>query len=333
MVDWFISNSRQNSQPFDNSSIQPLKQMRATILRQLDLPNLPSASGVEIVGGTVYVIGDDSPFLYRFEAAELRPGQRITLFDTAHFSTGRIAKNLKPDLECLTALTDPRTHETGLLACGSGATAAREGGFWVPLADAQASTQAASTVYPVSLAGLYARLRELLPVGVTLNLEAAAANATELLLFQRTVGAAAGNLLFRLPLAAVLDYLHHRTPDVPPVQATHVALPAIEGKPAGFSGATFFENQLFVTASVEDTQDAVLDGAVLGSFVGVLDARAPDAKTIPFVQLSLPDGQPYRGKVESVAVRRRLGAGHYELLLVTDDDQGGSTAVTVELAL
>jgi hypothetical protein len=300
--------------------------MRATILRQLDLPNLPSASGVEIVGGTVYVIGDDSPLLYQFEAAELQPGQQITLFDTAHFSTGRIAKTLKPDLECLTALTDPRTHETGLLAFGSGATSAREGGFWVPLAD----QQAASTVYPVSMAGLYARLRELLPAGVTLNLEAAAASATELLLFQRTVGAAAGNLLFRLPLAAVLDYLHHRTAQVPPVQATHVALPTIEGLPAGFSGGTFFEELLFVTASVEDTQDAVLDGAVLGSFVGVLDARQPGTKPATFVQLALPDGQPYRGKVESVAVRRRSGPGRYELLLVTDDDQGGSTAVIVD---
>lgn len=300
--------------------------MRATILRQLDLPNLPSASGVEIVGGTVYVIGDDSPFLYQFEATELQPGQRITLFDTAHFSTGRIAKDLKADLECLTALTDPRTHETGLLAFGSGATAAREGGFWVPLA----AGQAASTVYPVNLTSLYGRLRELLPAGVTLNLEAAAANTTDLLLFQRTVGATAGNLLFQLPLAAVLDYLHHRSPKLPPVQATHVVLPTIEGRPAGFSGGTFFENRLFVTASVEDTQDAVLDGAVLGSFVGLLDARQPGAKPAAFVQLVLPDGQPYRGKVESVAVRRRLSAGRYELLLVTDDDKGGSTAVTVD---
>ena len=303
--------------------------MRATILRQLDLPDLPSASGVEILRDTVFVIGDDSPYLYQFDVAALQPGQAITLFDTAHFSTGRIPKALKPDLECLTALTDAYTGETGLLACGSGATAARELGFWVPVDH----KQAAATVYPVALGPLYARLRELLPTGIVLNLEAAAATATELLLFQRTVGAAAGNLLFRLPLAGFLGFLHHRTPQLPAVQLQQFALPAIEGKPAGFSGAAVFEGKLFVTASVEDTQDAVLDGAVLGSFMGVLDASQLGAAGAAFVQLALLGGQPYWGKVESVAVRRRLGAGRYELLLVTDDDQGGSTAVVVELQL
>lgn len=303
--------------------------MRATIIRQLDLPNLPSASGVEILGETVYIIGDDSPYLYRFGAAELQLGQAITLFDTAHFSSGRIPKAIKPDLECLTALTDARTGETGLLAFGSGATSAREGGFWVPIGN----KPAAVTVYPVGLGLLYARLRELLPAGVTLNLEAAAASATELLLFQRTVGAPAGNFIYRLPLAATLDYLQHRQLQLPPVRAQHFSLPEIEGKPAGFSGASFHEGGLFVTASVEDTTDAVLDGAVLGSFVGVLNPDNPTAALASFAQLQLPDGQPYRGKVESVAVRRTLARGRYELLLVTDDDQGGSTAVLVEVQL
>jgi hypothetical protein len=302
--------------------------MRATILRQLDLPNLPSASGVEIVGETVYIIGDDSPYLYRFTAADLLPGQPLTLFETAHFSSGRIAKAIKPDLECLTALT-MTTGETGLLACGSGATAARENGFWVPLAGAQGE---AATVHPVSLSGLYGQLRKLLPAGATLNLEAAAATTTELLLFQRTVGSTAGNLLFRLPLTATLDYLQHRSTQMPPVRPQLFQLPNIQGKPAGFSGACAYENKLFVTASVEDTADAVLDGEVLGSFVGLLSLDQSINQPVSFAQLQLPGGQPYTGKVESVAVRRRLAPNRYELLLVTDDDQGGSTAVLVELA-
>jgi hypothetical protein len=302
--------------------------MRATILRQLDLPNLPSASGVEIVGDTVYIIGDDSPYLYRFGAAELQPGQAITLFDTAHFSAGRIPKLLKPDLECLTALTDAATGETGLLACGSGATPAREKGFWVPIGSGK---EPVVTVYPVGLGPLYAKLREALPAGVTLNLEAAAATATELVLFQRTVGSTAGNWLFRLPLPAFLDFLHHRTQQPPTVRTQRYELPTINRKPAGFSGACFFEGHLFVTASVEDTLDAIADGEVLGSFVGILDAARPGDSQGAFARLELPGQQPYRGKVESVAVRRALGKGHYELLLVTDDDQGGSTALVVEV--
>ncbi|MCC2548064.1 hypothetical protein LJY25_16565 [Hymenobacter sp. BT175] len=302
--------------------------MKATILRQFELPRLPSASGIEIVGNTAYIIGDDSPFLYSFAADSLAPNAPLSLFETAHFSTGRIPKDRKPDLECLTAIS-AANGETGLLACGSGATAAREQGFWIALPAGPGT----ATVQPVSLERLYAALRKVLPAGITLNLEAAATTPTELLLFQRTVGSAAGNIVFRLPLIPTLDCLLHQR-DVPPFQHQQYDLPAIEGKPAGFSGASTFHGTVFVTASVEDTQDAIADGEVLGSFVGVLPAAGTIKPTsLPLTRLELPDGRPYRGKVESLTVRRALSATRYEALLVTDDDAGGSTAVQIELDL
>jgi len=302
--------------------------MKATIRRQLDLPGLPSASGIEILGPTAYIIGDDSPFLYCLDTRNLAITDRVTLFETTEFGSGRIPKKLKPDLECLTALTTP-AGETGLLICGSGATAARETGYWVTLA----AGSRAATVQPLALSDLYASLRESLPAGVTLNLEAVAASATELLLFQRTVGSAKGNLVYRLPLAATWEYVQGRTARVPAFRPQFYQLPTIEGFPAGFSGATVFGEQLFVTASVEDTHDAVADGAVLGSFVGVLPLAEPSQEVplVPLTQLVLPDGQPYRGKVESIAVYQPLGPGQWEVILVTDDDAGGSTAVVVEL--
>lgn len=305
--------------------------MRAIIQHEATLPDLPSASGVEVLGEVAYIIGDDSPFLYQLNAASLAAGGRISLFETAHFSTGRIPKDLKLDLECLTALTLPK-GETGLLLLGSGATAAREQGFWVTL---PLGPGAAATVYPVSLSGLYAALRQHLPAGVTLNLEAVAATPTELVLFQRTVGSAAGNLAFRLPLVPAMHYVQHKSPELPAIKTQFYQLPTIDGKPAGFSGATWFADQLFITASVEDTQDAVQDGAVLGSLVGLIDLDRTSPRPVPvtLARLALPGGQAYRGKVESIAVRRQLRPGSYELLLVTDDDQGGSTAVTALLTL
>ncbi|RYU79435.1 DUF6929 family protein [Hymenobacter persicinus] len=304
--------------------------MQATIRRQLELPGLPSASGIEILGSTAYIIGDDSPFLYCLDLQHLAITDRVTLFETADFGTGRLPKVLKPDLECLTALTTP-AGETGLLMGGSGATPARETGYWVtfPVGSRVAAVRA------LNLSGLYAALRPHLPAGVGLNLEAVAASGTELLLFQRTVGAASGNLVYRLPLAATWAFVTSHSTAVPAVRAQHFELPTIEGRPAGFSGATIFQNTLFITASVEDTLDAVADGAVLGSFVGVLEltASGPDTPVVTLAQLVLPDGQPYRGKVESVAVQRTLGAGRWELVLVTDDDNGGSTAVIVELTV
>jgi hypothetical protein len=301
--------------------------MKATILRQFDLPQLPSASGIEIVGDTAYIIGDDAPFLYSFAAQSLAPNTPLALFETAHFSSGRIPKDRKPDLECVAAIA-AATGETGLLILGSGATVAREQGFWVSLPGGPGT----ATVQPVALSRLYAALRTVLPSGVVLNLEAATATNQELLLFQRTVGLADGNIVYRLPLLPALNCILHQQ-EVPALQHQLYSLPTIGGKAAGFSGACTFDNKVFITASVEDTLDAVADGEVLGSFVGMLplelNSRQP---TMPrLAHLELPGGQAYRGKVESVAVRRALSATRYEALLVTDDDAGGSTAVVVEL--
>ncbi|OON68907.1 DUF6929 family protein [Hymenobacter sp. CRA2] len=305
--------------------------MKAIVQREITLPKLPSASGIEVVGNYAYIIGDDAPFLYCFQAADLTAARPISLFETAHFSSGRIPKSLKPDLECLTAVALP-DKESGLLVMGSGATAAREVGYWVSLGAGQPPSAA---VYPLSLTPLYAALRALLPKGLELNLEAAAATDDALLLMQRSVGTAAGNLVFRCPLGPTMEFVQHRTSRLPSIDVQRYELPRIAGKPAGFSGATIHGGRLFVTASVEDTTDPVADGAVLGSFVGIIDPRQPTRSVLPaaLALLELPGGRAYRGKVESVTVRRELSPSHYELLLVTDDDAGGSTAVFVELTL
>ena len=296
--------------------------MQATVISENQIPGLPSASGVEIIGPTAYVIGDDSPFLYLLDAATLALRSRVALFETDAFGTGRLPKATKPDLEAMTALTWPGGR-AGVLVLGSGSTPARATGWFVPVAG-QAPQR-------VDLSPLYARLAALLPAGVALNLEAAATSGTELLLFQRTVGRADAALLFSLPLADTLAFLTGTAGAMPPaVHQLVFELPLVDGCPAGFSGATFADGWLFVSASVENTADAVLDGAVLGSFVGVVDVAAGRAT---LARLAWADGRPYRGKVEGLAVRRQLAPNQFELLLVTDDDAGGSTAATAQLIL
>ena len=295
--------------------------MTAIIHSEIILPGLSSASGIEIIGTTAYVIGDDSPYLYQLDAATLASIGRVPLFDAAGFATGRIPKPEKPDLECLVALTWP-DGRPGLLLLGSGSLPTRARGWFVP-------TESPQVPEAVDLTALYDALRAQLPIGVVLNLEAAATTATELLLFQRTVGRADAALLFVLPLVAVLDFLQGNAP-VPAAHQLVFELPLIDGCPAGFSGATFVDGRLFVSASVENTADAVLDGEVLGSFVGVLDVLAGTAN---FARLAWADGRAYLGKVEGLAVRRHLAPGRFALVLVTDDDAGGSTAAVAEISL
>ncbi|OGX84721.1 DUF6929 family protein [Hymenobacter glacialis] len=295
--------------------------MTAAILSEDTIPGLPSASGIEVIGPVAYVISDDAPFVYLLDATTLAVLAQVQLFKSTEFGTGRIPKSTKPDLEALTALTWP-TGQAGVLAMSSGSTPARENGWFLPVSG--------GAPVPVRLTPLYALLRSLLAPGAVLNLEAAATSATELLLFQRTVGATGGALLFRLPLVATLRFLAGYGPAPAVARPQLFAVPTIDGRPAGFSGATFVEDRLFVTASVEDTADAVLDGPVLGSFVGIIDLKK---NTGTFALLAWADGRAYHGKVEGLSVRRAVAKGRWELLLVTDDDAGGSTAVVAEVVL
>jgi hypothetical protein len=298
--------------------------MTATILSETVLPQLPSASGVEIIGATAYVVSDDAPFLYMLDAATLAPAGQVQLFETADFGTGRIPKASKPDLESMAAIAGPG-GVAGLLLCGSGSRPNREIGYFVGLPPAGASA-APRFVQRLDLSALYAQLRAQLPPGTTLNIEAAATSANELLLLQRSVGGGPA-VLFALPLDVLTHLFEPRWPAPTPVRMLAFELPVLEGYAAGFSGATFVNNKLFVTASVEAAADAVADGAVLGSFVGVVDLGAQKAS---FARLAWADGRAYLGKVEGLAVRRTLAPGHLELLLVTDDDRGGSTALVAE---
>ncbi|MFD1871604.1 DUF6929 family protein [Hymenobacter bucti] len=298
--------------------------MTATLLSEVVLPHLPSASGVEIIGATAYVISDDAPFLYLLDAATLAATGRVALFETADFTTGRIPKATKPDLESMAAVGGP-TAEVGLLLLGSGSGPHREVGYYVR---GLPPGESAPLVERLELRQLYDQLRPHLPAGAVLNLEAVATSTTDLLLLQRAVGGGPAQL-FSFPLAPALAHLRAPGTPAPPLGLVHsFKLPTLEGHAAGFSGATFVGGVLFVTASVEATTDAVLDGAVLGSFVGMVDVQT---QTATFARLGWADGRPYRGKVEGLAVRRILGPGWLELLLVTDDDLGGSSALVAEV--
>jgi hypothetical protein len=304
----------------------------ATILSETTLPHLPSASGVEIIGATAYVVSDDAPFLYMLDAATLAPVSQVQLFESAEFSSGRIPKATKPDLESMAAVANP-AGATGLLLCGSGALPTRETGYFVgvPASSATPESAAPRFVQRLDLHSLYAQLREQLPPGATLNIEAVATTSTELLLLQRPIGGGPA-LLFGLPLAATLAYLFEPRGPVPALtRVLSFTLPNLGGYVAGFSGATFVNGQLLVTASVEATHDAIADGAVLGSFVGAINLAAPTAVT--FARLTWANGHEYLGKVEGLAVRRHLSPKDVELLLVTDDDQGGSTALIIRMNL
>jgi hypothetical protein len=303
--------------------------MKATFIRQKLLTDLPSASGLEIINNKIYVIGDDSPLLYQLQADTWEQKATYPLFQTNHFANGRIPKPLKPDLECLAGLKFKNNDY--LLAFGSGSTAVRDTCYQIQLAHAPETDP---VIQAISLKSLYSTLQTDIAVtaGGTLNLEAAAASAEHLYLLQRSVSNGPDALLiFALP--DFMAYLQQSAGPVPAYTIIRFQLPSINGIKAGFSGASFFDGKIFITASVENTNDAYLDGEVLGSFVGYIPVPQAPNPEVQTTRLRDSSGQFYRGKVESISIIQKIATNQYRALAITDNDDGQSELLELELTL
>ncbi|RYD95055.1 MAG: hypothetical protein EOP50_08575 [Sphingobacteriales bacterium] len=110
---------------------EPPENTGIKVTRTIQLSGIPSGSGMVAANGILYIIGDDSPFLYRLdkEYNQLPP---VTIFKTSLFGSGRIAKKDKPDLEALSSIEI--NNQTFLLAIGSGSSENRQKAYLINLA-------------------------------------------------------------------------------------------------------------------------------------------------------------------------------------------------------
>lgn len=300
--------------------------MYAHILEKKELHKLPSASGMELVGETIYIIGDDTQYLYCV-STEGKILYKTELFKNDAGDGERIPKKEKPDLEAITSFK--RNGEDYLLICGSGSKPNREVCFLVKLAESFKDNQ----VEKISLKEFYASLRENDDItgGRKLNIEAAASTDELLILFQR--GNKSGkNVLLYFSLKDFLVFLKDTSQPIPKLEIHQFELPLLKGIPTGFSGAGFLPNSetLIFTASAEDTESEIDDGKTIGSLLGILNINNDDSKSIHTTPIIWENGDEYDGKVESVTVLKELKKGVWDVLAVTDDDQGGSDFLKIE---
>lgn len=307
--------------------ITPKLKVDAAILSSKNYINLPSASGLEKVGNRYFILSDDSPYLYQLNEQQ-KVTKKYALIDTSNFKGGRIPKAIKPDLESMSQLIYGR--DTLLLLLGSGSAATRNGGFLVNVTENYA-------VRPLDLTRFYTFLKRVLKIETDgiLNIEGLAIDKAYAYLLQRPFGGRP-NVLFRFNADDFKDFILRDGP-IPAVAVYHFDLPALNGVPSGFSGAYALGDKLFFTASVENTPDAIQDGEVLGSFVGIIPLRDLPYATnpaspllVPVAQLKASGGTAFKGKAESLVVTE-LVKDKYKVVIVTDDDQGSSEMLEVEL--
>ena len=91
--------------------------MKLELLNWQELEHIPSASGIELINDLLYIIGDNSAFLYVLDSS-YSIIDKIQIASTANTLDGIIPKSLKPDYEAMVSARLGK--EIVLLVFGSG---------------------------------------------------------------------------------------------------------------------------------------------------------------------------------------------------------------------
>jgi hypothetical protein len=267
----------------------------------LDRPaHVRAASGMARIGGRVAVVQDDASFIALVDP-ETGRASAVTLpaghGGARQFDDLRGNKRLKLDLESCEVLRDGDGREM-LVAFGSGSTPERE-----RIVVARNLDAGDAEIEVVDASALYARLRaETAFAGSELNIEGATLAGDGILrLFNRGNGAPHGDLrpvnaTCDLDAAALIAFLRDPSqPQPEPRDVTQYALGDVDGFPLTFTDAAAYGDALLYTAAAEDSPDAVQDGPVAGSAIGII--RGGEAR---FAVVLNADGTRYAAKIEGI---------------------------------
>jgi hypothetical protein len=298
----------------------------------LDRPaHVRAGSGLAWVGGVLAVVQDDADFIALADpatglcrAVTLPAGEG----GLRQFDDERGNKRFKLDLEGCVAVPDGLGGET-LLGFGSGSTPRRER---VLVAEGLGGADPRVDLRDAS--GFYARLREAAEfAGSELNVEGAAWRAGHIVLLNRGNGAAADDCdpvdsICLVDWSALRAHLVAPAAHPPPSPDSIVAydLGAIDGCPLGFTDAAAFGDALVYTATAEASPNAVDDGPVAGSAVGIIGADG----AARFAEFEDAAGDRFDGKVEGIA--RGLRPGTLYVVVDRDNPHCPSELCEVELA-
>jgi hypothetical protein len=280
--------------------------LAARVVAETRLPGLTSGSALLRGADTLLAVHDDA---FRVSRIAL-PTLAVTPFVLAGDGEP-LPKSRKPDFE--SAVLGPRGE---LWLLGSGSTPMRCALARVDLV--------AATVAFVERPDVYGCVADALALAIRPNIEGAVVEGGRLRLFHRGVGAQRSAIV-DLPLA-VLD-------GAPPVAlgAQWFDLGALDAVRLGFTDAAIapagapgeMPGKLLFVAAAEDTEDAVADGAVTGSVIGVIDHAGARTRA-RWTRLAAAYGSPWRCKVEGIALDDDLRGAW---VLTDADDPARSTVL------
>ncbi len=206
------------------------------------ISGLGAASGIIYLNHNIYLISDNSGFLYKYEISN----KNLSKFPILENPEENIAKKDKPDFESIT-LKDNKFY-----IFGSGSTKKREIRVKFDLENQEVSTK--------DISDLYDKLKKKVSFTTDdLNIEGSFFYNENLYLINRGNGDSSKNGIF----------IYNKEFDN--VIFKHFELPKLNNVSTSFTDAIVVENKIYFLACAENTTNTYDDGEIYGSVIGKID--------------------------------------------------------------
>jgi hypothetical protein len=294
-------------------------EFEATVIKEMLLPHIPSASAIAQYHNSYFIAGDDSPFLFQLNK-DFKVIDSIKIYSTKKLVNERLPKKGKADFECITVV--PWGKDDDLIVFGSGSTS-KNSEVLVRI-DFDGNSH---KVTSYALKKLYDHIEKKSDAKAGLNIEGAGLWKKNLILLNR-----ADNTLIMMDIDKFKDYVKDDKKDKPDMKSVKFNLPTVNGVSARFSGMCLLpeEDILVFSASVENDPNWIDSQDIVGSYLGLIDLHQLE-NTTPVCKMIKKDGKPLKDKVESVYVLSNTRT-EIELLGVTDNDDGSSKLLELQFS-
>ncbi len=285
--------------------------MKIEIKKIIVTTAISSASGLAFAENKIWIAGDDAAYVVK-SALDGTEFDRIKLYENA--SEQRLPKPVKHDLEsCVLGEVEGKQY---LFLFGSGSLSQYRDSLFI------LNIKNTKLCLKRSMAHLYNSIRKKASLKENeLNLEGAAFAGDKLLLFNRGKNFIVSMSWKKFALYAMNELVN----DIPAFTIINIELPVVNGYQIGFSGACALnENELLFTATLEETSDAINDGPVKGSYIGLLNLKSNTAAhVVSLTQIKSANGNILTDKLEAIETIKITGK-NISAIAVADNDDGES---------
>ena len=301
---------------------QQSAEIKVKVVKQVHLERLSSASGISYRDNIVYVVGDDSPWLHKLnEDFEIIEKIRISPIDS--MPGGRMPKSIKPDFESMGLAELNNKNYLFILSSGS-VKDSRDTSYWNYL-------ERENLFHKKNLRSVFELIKSksVMSAEDEINIEGLAIDDEKLYLFHR--GNVSGNFVAVFALKQFLNFLENDSFTMPEPEIHFFTLPEYNQLRSGFSGACMMPGNdgILFTASLEKTDDVISDGAVLGSYVGIIPLKgmAKGSYQSAFVKV---ENEILPVKLEGITIKS-FEENKLMAVAVCDNDDGTSEIINLEI--